>query len=783
MKCRRAVLLLLALAFPLHAELHMADAVFCDVEQNGITDKWMSWAAADANLIQAWQDVYYGYHDQEDNPPHDALTSTTRGEAVYHTFLSGWKLDGYSYIPNGLTWWFQGGEYQMPLDTITMPVNEIKDRAARNTGYYNTLFGPTVQSEDVYDRQQTPCFRDENYYGTDCSVPTPNSSGRVIDNAMLKNGLDAAFAYKGQAAALGIYHYDTPTGSTYLHALTCWGYEADENGQIHTLYVTDSDDGFNGIVKLGLNDKGQLLSDSPNSLYAKTSFFLKSVTSIITPEKARQTAEQGLAEDGELRHNTALNGSVQRQKGIVVGKQLILAAAKGSSLSIDKAAGTALRVEREGFLSLRDTTISGAGERGMDIAGQAEISAATLSVSNNAGGIRVSGRLSIEDTEAAFSNNAVQDNGGALHVQNGAQVLINGESTLPIISFTDNSAAGKGGAVYNEGRLFFDGLKQISFSGNTAAQGSAIDNEGIFSLRDVWQGATFNATQSSDAALIYNGANAVMELAFDYSSATFSGSGTAIENDGLLYLAADEGTEIFFRNGALRSKGLTYLGMDGDESLSWGQGLVWTAGEQTTAVGSNQEDDCGVLRGAELAADHVKGLNEQAELSRALLTTDKDYSLSDIRLQEVTVKLTEALLCVNRVSLDAATSLTADSIVLNDAVLTLPPRTTTLYADADTALTLDLEGIFCTQSLSGSLTLVQEGLLDAMKAEGITELLVDFGEGVSASGINSFTVQGLQYDGTTGSTARFVLKSVPEPCAPFLTLTGALLLLRRRRKI
>lgn len=39
MKCRRAVLLLLALAFPLHAELRMADAVFCDVEQNGITDK------------------------------------------------------------------------------------------------------------------------------------------------------------------------------------------------------------------------------------------------------------------------------------------------------------------------------------------------------------------------------------------------------------------------------------------------------------------------------------------------------------------------------------------------------------------------------------------------------------------------------------------------------------------------------------------------------------------------------------------------------------------------
>ena len=135
--------LLLLACGGVRAEIRLADATVCDVEQGRAEkpDNWMSWAAADANLIQAWQDVYYSRHDEGETPPTGSGTGMARSAEVYRAFLDGWKTDGYSYIPNGVTWWFQGGEYQLPFGAITASVNEPAVHAERDSGYYTRCSG------------------------------------------------------------------------------------------------------------------------------------------------------------------------------------------------------------------------------------------------------------------------------------------------------------------------------------------------------------------------------------------------------------------------------------------------------------------------------------------------------------------------------------------------------------------------------------------------------------------------------------------------------------------
>lgn len=783
MKIRHTAMALLLCCAAAHAEIKLADACVCDVEQSGVNgvDRWMSWAAVDANLIQAWQDVYYDKHDAGETPANGSGTAIGRSGAVYDAFLQGWKLDGCSYIPNGLTWWFQGGEYQMAFGTITAPVNEAKLHADRNSGYYNTVFGNSVLSDDVTDNGAKPCFTDT--YGTDFSVRTGNNVGRQVSAAELKDGLDQVFQYKGQAAGLGIYSYDTVNSITTMHALTCWGYETDANGIIQSLYVTDSADGISGLVKLDVyeNDSRQYLSSNDrDSLYAKESFCIKSVTGIDTPQGTAQAAANRsiLPESGVLTASLALNADTQVSRTVSVGEGLLLAAAQGTGLTITGAEGTGLSVEHSGTAELHGTTLSANSGSGMRVEGIAGVEGQVLSVTQNGdSGLAVGGRMQVQDTEATISSNKTAGNGGGIRIAQGGYLSISAENTLPNLVISGNTAAGRGGAIYNEGSMLIQDLDSVTMEGNSAGQGSAIYNAGRLSIAGIWHTVTISAADGSTTPVIINTASCIMELADCYEGASISGS---IRNEGILYLAADEEAPITIL-GSLESSGTTSIALDAMESVYAGQGVVFTQGENSTAVGSTRDDDGAELRAITLSTGSLQGMGANARLLYGMITADSDFLAADARLDAVEIEA-EGTLSLRNVTTAVDSSYTADAIVLDGVTLTLGSPAA-LLADNDAPAAeylLDLSGVFNTDTLSGSLTLVQEDLLAAMQASGADTLKVDFGEGVDLANGISLRIQGLQHVGSSGSAA-FFSAQVPEPATGTLGLLALAALCARRR--
>lgn len=765
--------LLLACA-GVRAEIKLADATVCDVEQGRAEkpDNWMSWAAADANLIQAWQDVYYDKHDAGETPPTGSGTGMARSAEVYRAFLDGWKTDGYSYIPNGVTWWFQGGEYQLPFGAITASVNEPAVHAERDSGYYNTVFGNSVLSEDVdvETGEPKPCFNDVNGYGTDLAVRTASTGGRQVSYAELKEGLDQAFQYKGHAAALGIYCHSSVQSATTMHALTCWGYEADDNGNVQALYVTDSADGRTGLVKMGVTSNGKdeegkellyLVPEDAKGIYSLGAFCIKSVTGIATPQDVAVKAEDRsiLPTDGTLTGNTGLNADTTVHQTVTVGEWLLLASDQGANLTIDNAEGNGLVVEATGTAQLHGTAVQGCSGTGLV----------------------VSGRMQVSEANATVSDNSTAQDGGGIRIAHGGSMSVNAEDSLPDLVVSGNSSAGNGGGVCNEGSLVISDIGSVTMEGNSAQQGSAIYNAGDLSIYGIWNGVTISAAQGSTAAVVYNAAGASLELAAGYAQTSIGGASTGIENHGTLFLGADEETPIVFQDCALTGSGTAYLGMDAQQSLYYGRGVVFTQGGKSTAVGSSADDDTATLQAATLAAGSLVGLNQNARLSRASIAADADFRAENVQLDAVDMQVSGSLALTN-VRTASDSTYAALSITLQDVTLILNPAADAapLFAAKAPEMALDASGVFNTEELSGSLTLVQDDITRSMRAAGVSRLRVDFGAGVALAQDISMLMQGLQYDGVVGSSAYFTLR-VPEPSAPALALLAIAACAARRR--
>lgn len=765
--------LLLACA-GVQAEIRLADATVCDVEQGRAEkpDNWMSWAAADANLIQAWQDVYYSRHDEGETPPTGSGTGMARSAEVYSAFLDGWKTDGYSYIPNGVTWWFQGGEYQLPFGAITASVNEPAVHAERDSGYYNTVFGNSVLSEDVdvETGEPKPCFNDVNGYGTDLAVRTASTGGRQVSYAELKEGLDQAFQYKGHAAALGIYCHSSVQSATTMHALTCWGYEADDNGNVQALYVTDSADGRTGLVKMGVTSNGKdeegkellyLVPEDAKGIYSLGAFCIKSVTGIATPQDVAVKAEDRsiLPTDGTLTGNTGLNADTTVHQTVTVGEWLLLASAHDAKLTIDNAEGSGLVVEATGTAQLHGTAVQGCSGTGLV----------------------VSGRMQVSEANATVTGNSTAQDGGGIRIAHGGSMSVNAEENLPDLVVSGNSSAGNGGGICNEGSLVIRGIGSVTMEGNSAQQGSAIYNAGDLSIYGIWNGVTISAAQGSTAAAVYNAAGASLELAGGYDKTTIGGASTGIENHGALFLGADEETPIVFQDCALTGTGTAYLGMDALQSLYFGQGVVFTKGDSSTAVGSSVDDDTAILHAVTLDAGSLAGLNENAHLTHAFITADAGFNAENIQLDAVVMQAAGSLV-LRGVSTASDSTYAALSITLQDVTLILNPAADTapLFAAKAPEMALDASGVFNTGELSGSLTLVQDDIARSMRAAGVSRLRVDFGEGVQLAQDISLHLQGLDYDGVAGSSAYFTLR-IPEPSAPALALLAIAACAARRR--
>lgn len=769
MKIISPAVALLLLSIPAYSTVKLADALVSDVQQScyetGTTDVWMSWAAADANIIQAWQDVYSVLANSGSSPANGTGEGISRGQVVYDAMRACYDQDGYAYPGTGLSHWMQGQEYVMPLDTSSFVIaSPEKGTGGYYTGVYGTL------DEDTQGLPENPCFTDIG------GVSFSTSGENKVSNSGLKNVLDQAFSYKGYAGAIGIYTVNSQ-GQTLLHSLTCWGYETDDTGAVATLYVTDSYD-ETGLFKVSLSEYGQVRSEDGTHAFDKASYYLKSVT-VLNPVEGAKAADTSL--DGST--NICLTEAAKRSdgRGVDIAANRILATDTGASLTVQNAAGTGLRVQQEAYASLKGLSVSGSTGTGAVLDGRVDLSGGDLEISRNRGGMQVSGTARLDAGSVRVEGNATDGDGGGLCVIQGAALRLGGEAA-PVV-FTGNSAA-RGGAVANAGSLYVEDVNKVVFTGNSAAQGSAIYNIGYLNINNVWDRVSISSTGRSagQESLVYN--SGTMNLAWAGNGMEFTGATYGIDNDGVLYLGVDEGAETVFSGNALRSKGTMYIGMDEEGSLGFGScGVVFRSGDvgpaalRTIEGEDGSAADCVVLKGASMDAASLVSVAGDSLLSGAVLSADGDFLIDGVGLSTVHVQVLDedmaGTLSLKGLNLDGTCTLSAHVVDLESVSLFLGDEAMGDAEGQDMPM-VDVSGIFQADRLIGSLTL--------QLADGMQAVALDFGDNVEVN-LESLSVNGLAYTGMQGGIAYFRAGSVPEPATPAL-LAGAVALaaLRRRRK-
>lgn len=235
-------------------------------------DSMMCWAAAASNVIQHWQDTYYTFHDAAAAPATGVQKGYTApvgtdSLAVYDALLACWtESSGYTY--NAYSWWLKGGRYVEAGSTL-------KDAASG--GYYNDVFGSTLPTYNGG-------LKDAPFYTT---LP---DYGVKVNMEAAETVLKKAFTNKGQAVSLSVCH----NNGTYkgMHAITCWGYETDEQGHITGLLVTDSDDKNYGAVMLSVKEENghvTVTNDRFGSWYSMGTYMIYDISYIDTPDRAAAT--------------------------------------------------------------------------------------------------------------------------------------------------------------------------------------------------------------------------------------------------------------------------------------------------------------------------------------------------------------------------------------------------------------------------------------------------------------------------------------------------------------
>lgn len=230
-------------------------------------DENMCWAAAASNLIQYWQD-YYGVFYKGDVPlPNGASAYTgegveygTRCLAVYEEFRDNWQNTGGNTI-KAMAWWMYGKTGNDLISGSSM----IGDNSA---GYFTEYF----ESPNIFA-------------ATDRYEFSAQTQRDELDKSIIQSFGNAGFN-SGRVCYLGI-RVDIETG----HALTCYGYETNEAGQVTGLWLCNSDDRRDLIFLCDIKqtDRGYVLADhntGENWTYSgHSNWKISQINWINTPER------------------------------------------------------------------------------------------------------------------------------------------------------------------------------------------------------------------------------------------------------------------------------------------------------------------------------------------------------------------------------------------------------------------------------------------------------------------------------------------------------------------
>lgn len=191
------------------------------------SDKDLCWALAASNVLQFWQDKQSDYYISTNDIPDGGDVGTTTYEGytystygtITETFVYYWKNVG-GWEVNGLEWWIAGA-------TGTLTQTSTMSYPDSGGGYWSDLI-----SEDTT-------------VAIEVSVLSEGDSDYFIDL------VDTAVS-NDYGMTLGIYS----TLKSGAHAITLWGYaiEEDADGNLsYYIYITDSDDYYDGMLKIAIS--------------------------------------------------------------------------------------------------------------------------------------------------------------------------------------------------------------------------------------------------------------------------------------------------------------------------------------------------------------------------------------------------------------------------------------------------------------------------------------------------------------------------------------------------
>ncbi len=766
MKPRLTSILLALIAIPATTFTASADVigngVVYDVGKNHYADKpsgqgyieddMQCWAAAGSNAVQYWQDTYYEKHDDKEvpngvieNSPY-APPAGTRYLRVYEKELEYMIGNWGGESVNFFNWWMNGTEVSGNLKT-------------GKGAYYSDVFGDKAAGlayKGLDDQWGAQFF----YEGEPVPVFTPEGLDQMHKD--LTDFIVDTFQTQGQIATLNI---------NYGHAITCLGYETDENGLLSALILTNSDDAHFGAFRasivreqtdplsmaaMGWEDMYQtygerlvLKTDDDevlrlNATYGTDSPTVKpwvsgaaridtpeEIAVDATPAQSTVTAGETLAVNTRLMESQTVAGN-----GIVVGngeQAMILTSAKTTG------DGEAV------ILSLDGETATG-NHTGMTLQEGSMVSLYSLTVQNYAeGGIYNGTKMYLHDGTQNISNNTKEGNGAGISNQNFIELQDNAS-----VSITNNKSTGddgKGGGIFNaeNATVSIHGNGEVTFSGNSADCGNDI----------------------------YNSATGIVNIA-DNIAVTFVGDSKktaeqniSIVNEGDLYLAAGDGKHITFENSSLETTGKTYIGRDKSNWSTDTAGDVAftdTNGSRIN-ISSNSADTMtyATLEKLSVSANAIAGAgDETGSISNALITSLGGLSVGKLKLDTT----------------DSLVSQGPDYINLDNVVLTL--------TDSDMeGNTFDLTNV-----LTGNLTL-NKVVFDlsqvTLQGDDLSKLTFDLSKAYAdTAALNeqlSFkTAQGKVSLVQAGSTVLLAAAPLPEPTTGTLSLVALVALAARRRK-
>ncbi len=236
--------------------------------QNLTDDGQLCWAYTSSNVLQYWQSYYgvfakkagdtskaapiHGYTYDEANL---SKLGGTQSLKLNMEFYDKWKNTGGT--SQAALAWYLGG----------LSSESLENPKAASGGYFATYFPDATQSTDYTTY----------HWGGD-------SYERFSANLKTLFGQDDGT--KGQ-----IVHLDLWSSGYTGHAVTCYGYETDADGNITAVYIANSDDQAHGLIKLTVkweamsNGTGAVLYDGDYKwTYAGKDWRITSMNAIDTPD-------------------------------------------------------------------------------------------------------------------------------------------------------------------------------------------------------------------------------------------------------------------------------------------------------------------------------------------------------------------------------------------------------------------------------------------------------------------------------------------------------------------